>query len=465
LLTLKKALVTYLEHRQVIVTRRSQYELARAKERAHILEGLLTALDNLDEVIDTIRRSRTTDSAHQNLRRKFKLSDVQAQAILDMPLKRLAALEQKKIQEEYKEKQRLIKHLTALLKSPAKIRGVVRDELAAVKEKYDDPRRTQVMDAGKKQLTAHDLIPDDKVWIAVSRSGLLARMPDEGSAPRVPSRPKDVPVAMLAASTRDTLYLLAANGKAAAYPIHQLPEGVAWEGKGSHYADLTRLGRRDQLAAAVAVPPSLEAGYLCLATRQGGVKRVALTDLPGVSSEPFVVMGVEDKDALGWAEITMGEDELILATAEGKAIRFKEDEVRPMGLPAGGVMGVKLGSKEDCVVAMVIVRSRSDLFVIAEDGRAKRASLSEYPTQSRYGQGVITARFSASVKLAGACVIQSGDPIVLVTDKGSAKTIRGRSAPRMGRATQGQEVIALRGRDFVADAFAPHPPLGSNNDE
>jgi len=236
-------------------------------------------------------------------------------------------------------------------------------------------------------------------------------------------------------------------------------------GKGSHYADLTPLGRRDQLMAVVAIPPSLEAGYLCLATRQGGVKRVALADLPGVSSEPFVVMGVEDKDALGWAEITTGEDEVILVTAEGKAIRFKEDEVRPMGLPAGGVMGVKLGGKEDCVVAMALVRSRSDLFVIAEDGRAKRTSLSEYPTQSRYGQGVITARFSAGVKLAGACVTQSGDPIVLVTDKGSAKTIRGRSAPRMGRATQGQEVIALRGRDFVADAFAPHPPLGSNNDE
>ncbi|MBN1979454.1 MAG: DNA gyrase subunit A [Anaerolineae bacterium] len=465
LLTLKKALVTYLEHRQVIVTRRSQYELARAKERAHILEGLLTALDNLDEVIDTIRRSRTTDSAHQNLRHKFKLSDAQAQAILDMPLKRLAALEQKKIQEEYKEKQRLIKYLTALLKSPAKIRGAVRDELAAVKGKYDDPRRTQVMDAGKKQLTAHDLIPEEKVWIAVSRGGLVARISDGGSAPRVPSRPKDVPVAMLAASTRDTLYLLAANGKAAAYPVHQLPEGVAWEGKGSHYADLTPLGRRDQLAAAVVIPPSLEEGYLCLATHQGSVKRVALADLPGVSGEPFVVMGVEDKDALSWAEVTTGADEVILVTAEGKAIRFKEDEVRPMGLPAGGVMGVKLGGKEDRVVAMAIARSRSDLFVIAEDGRAKRAPLSEYPTQSRYGQGVITARFSAGVKLAGACVIQSGDPIVLITDKGAAKTIRGRSAPRMGRATQGQEVIALRGRDFIADAFAPHSPLGSDNDE
>jgi DNA gyrase subunit A len=192
---------------------------------------------------------------------------------------------------------------------------------------------------------------------------------------------------------------------------------------------------------------------------------VVLSDLPGVSSEPFVVMGVEDKDGLCWAEITTGEDEVILVTAGGKAIRFKEDAVRPMGLPAGGVKGVKLGGKGDAVVAMTLARSRSDLFIISEDGRAKRSSLSEYPTQSRHGQGVITARFSAGVKLAGACVTQSGDPIVLVTDKGAAKTIRGRSAPRMGRATQGQEVIALRGRDFVADAFVPHPSLESDNDE
>jgi DNA gyrase subunit A len=455
LLTLKKALVTYLEHRQVIVTRRSQYELARAKERAHILEGLLTALDNLDEVIDTIRRSRTTDTARKNLQRKFKLSEAQAQAILDMPLKRLAALERKKIQDEYKEKQRLIKYLTALLKSPKKIRGVVRDELVTVKEKYADARRTQVVGSGKAQITASDLIPDEPVWVAVSSEGLVARMPDEGSAPRVGSRPKDAPIALMAASTRHTLYLFAADGKAAAYPIHQLPEGVAWEGAGAHCADLTPLSRRDHLVAALAIPPALEEGFLVLATQQGSVKRVTLADLPGVSGEPFVVIGVEDGDALGWAAVSTGDDEILLATAGGKAIRFKEDEVRAMGLPAGGVMGVKLSGAKDRVVDMAITRSRSDLFVIAKDGRAKRTSLAEYPTQSRYGQGVISARFSDDVKLAGACVVQSNDPIVLVTNKGAAKTIRGKSAPRMGRATQGQPVIALRGKDVVVDAFVP----------
>lgn len=464
-LTLKRALLTYLEHRQVVVTRRSQYELAQAKERAHILEGLIIALDNLDEVIDTIRRSRRTDTAHRNLRRKFKLSDAQAQAVLDMPLKRLAALERRKIQDEYDEKEKLIEYLEGLLRSPKKVRDVVRDELETIKERYADARRTQVVDAGKVELTADDLIPDEPVWVAVSREGLVGRVTDEDGPPRVLSRPQDAPVAMLEASTADTLYLFANDGKAAAFPIHQLPEGEAWEGGGVHYADLTPLTRRDTVVAALALPVSLEEGYLFLATRRGVVKRVALADLPGVSGEPFPVMGVDEDDALCWAAYTTGEDEVILVTGAGQAIRFEEEEVRAMGLPAGGVMGVKLGDEDDCVVALVVVRSRSDLFAIASDGKAKRTPLSEYPTQGRYGRGVIAARFSASdVRLAGACVIQSRDTVILVTEKGAAKTVRANVAPRMGRTTQGEEVIALRKGDVVVDAFAPIPPLESDND-
>ena len=456
LLTLKKALLTYLEHRQVIVTRRSQYELARARERAHILEGLLTALDNLDEVIATIRRSRTTESARNNLRRRFKLSQAQAQAILDMPLKRLAALERRKIQDEYKEKKSLIKYLTGLLRSPKKIRGVVRDGILEIKKRYAEARRTQVLDAGKAQPTATDLIPDERIWVAVSRGGLVTRIPDEGVPPRVPSRPHDAPVALLAASTRDTLYVFATDGKAIAFPAHQLPEGVAWEGMGAHYADLTPLTRRDTVVAAIVLPAPSTAEYLFLATRQGIVKRVAVADLPGVSSEPFSIVGVEQGDTLGWIAATTGQDQVMLVTAAGRAIRFQEQDVRPMGLPAGGVMGIKLQNEQDRVIGLVIVRPRSDLLVVADDGQAKRTSLSAYPTQSRYGQGVITARFTTpDVHLAGACVLQSRDPAVLVTRNGAAKTIRGNKAPRMGRATRGQAVIALQGKDIVVDAFAP----------
>jgi DNA gyrase subunit A len=261
---------------------------------------------------------------------------------------------------------------------------------------------------------------------------------------------------VLAASTQDTLYLFAEDGKAAAFPIHQLPEGVAWEGAGTHFADLTPLTRRDTVVAALAIPSTLSEGYLFFATRQGVVKRVAVVDLPGVSSESFPVIGVEAEsgDALGWAALTTGSDQVLLVTAGGKAIRFKEEEVRSMGLPAGGVMGIKLAGAEDRVVALDVVRSRSDLFVIASDGAAKRTPLSEYPIQGRYGQGVLTTRIIASsASLAGGCVLQASHPVVLVTEKGAAKTILAKNAPRLGRATAGQSIISLRKQDAVVDAF------------
>jgi DNA gyrase subunit A len=469
-LSLKKALTTYLDHRQVVITRRSQYELARAQARAHILEGLLTALDHLDEVIDTIRRSRYVRTARTNLQRKFKLTEAQAQAILDMPLKRLAALERKNIEEEYKEKKKLIKHLEGLLRSPKKIRAAIREELLDLKERYGDPRRTQVADFGKEQLTAADLIPDEPVWIGVSRGGLVGRTPDDGSAPpRVLSRPADAPVALLGASTRDTLYLFTADGRATALPAHQLPEGIAWEDEGTHYADLTPLSRRDTVVAALALPPEIpqegQEWYLFLTTRQGVVKRVTLEDLPGVSIEAFTVMGVDEEDALGWAAWTQGDDQVVLLSAAGQAIRFAETEVRAMGLPAGGVMGIKLQSEADAVVGMTVVQPRSDLFVVTSDGNAKRTPLSEYSTQGRYGQGVITIRLGdEQTRLAGGCVLQADDPVIMVTERGAAKTIRARNAPRTGRATQGEEIIALRDNDVVVDAFLPRVPIEIETD-
>jgi len=460
LLTLKKALLVYLQHRQEIITRRSRYDLERAKERAHILEGLLTALDNLDEVIATIRRSRSAETAHKNLRRKFQLTTAQATAILDMPLKRLAALERRKIEEEYKEKQKLIRHLTSLLKSPAKIRAAIREELLAIKEQYNDARRTQIVGAEAASVTSGDLVPDLPVWVAVTREGRVARLPDKGKPPHVPSRVQEPPVALLAASTRDTLYLFAADGQAAAYPVHQLPEGAAWEGNGAHLANLTPLTRRQQAVAALALPPSPPQGYLVLATRSGMVKRIALEDLPGVNAEPFRVMAVAEKDALGWIAVTGGSSEIMLATRAGQAIRFQEKEVRPMGLTAAGVKGIKVKAKEDCLVALTVARARSDLLVVTEDGLAKRTPLSEYPTQGRYGQGVVTIRpAEGGMSLAGACVTQAADPVVLVTQKGAAKTIRARSAPRVGRPAKGQPVISLRKGDRVSGVIWPTPHI------
>jgi DNA gyrase subunit A len=463
LLTLKRALLLYLEHRQEIVTRRSRYDLERAKERAHILEGLLVALDNLDEVIDLIRRSRTAETARANLMRRFKLTEVQAQAILDMPLKRLAALERHKLQEEYKEKQQQIRYLTALLKSPAKIRDVIREELVALKGKYGDARRTEIAGARGK-VGAEELVPDVPVWVAVTEAGRVARVADEGGPPALPDKldRAALPVALLRASTRDILYVFSADGHFAAYPVHQLPEGAVWEGAGRAIGDLVSRSGPFPAVAALALPPARSEArseaegrpeYLFLATRRGMVKRVAVADLPMVGFG--TVIGVAEGDAVVGAAWTTGTDEVVLVTRAGQAIRFREEEVRPMGLPAGGVAGVKLQEaagkeEEDRVVALVVVRPKEDLAVVAEDGRGKRIPLSEYPTQGRYGKGVITARFAASgVGLAGAAAIPTGGTLVLLTEAGAVRVVGTRSIPRQDRPAQGRSLIPLRKGDRV----------------
>ncbi len=469
LLTLKRALLLYLEHRQEIVTRRSRYDLERAKERAHILEGLLVALDNLDEVIDLIRRSRTAETARTNLMRRFKLTEIQAQAILDMPLKRLAALERHKLQEEYKEKQQQIRYLTALLKSPAKIRDVIREELVALKGKYGDARRTEIAGARGK-VGAEELIPDVPVWVAVTEAGRVARVADEGGPPALPDKldRAALPVALLRASTRDILYVFSADGHFAAYPVHQLPEGAVWEGAGRAIGDLVSQSGPFPAVAALALPTARSEApgeaerrpeYLFLATRRGMVKRVAVADLPVVGFG--TVIGVAEGDAVVGAAWTTGTDEVVLVTRAGQAIRFREEEVRPMGLPAGGVAGVKLQEaagkeEEDRVVALVVVRPKEDLAVVAEDGRGKRTPLSEYPTQGRYGKGVITARFAASgVGLAGATVVGSAARsgaecrLVLLTEAGAVRVVGTRSIPRQDRPAQGRSLIPLRKGDRV----------------
>ena len=252
-LPLKKALLVYLDHRLDIIRRRSEFDLAQARARAHILEGFIIALDNLDEVIATIRRSRTVETAHANLRRKFKLSDEQAQAVLNMPLRRLAAMERKKIQDEYQEKIELIKYLEGLLANPKKMRDVIKHELLDLKARYADPRRTQIVSGEQKPLTAVDVLPDEKVWVTLTQDGILARTTGD-SLPKIERKPAQLPQALLEANTRHTLYLVTAGGNAVSMPVHQLPQSGDLTG-GSHYADLSHLTRQDHLSVALALPP------------------------------------------------------------------------------------------------------------------------------------------------------------------------------------------------------------------
>jgi DNA gyrase subunit A len=457
-LTLKQALRVYLEHRLEVIRRRSEYELSRAKERAHILEGLLIALDNLDEVIDTIRRSQRVETAHANLRKKFKLTDEQATAILNMQLRRLAALERRIIQEEHKEKLTLIKNLEKLLSQPKLMRLAVKEELEQVKEKYNDVRRTQIVadNHEKVDVTAADLLPNEKVWVLYSDKGTIGRTTSPEMV-TISSKPKELPVAMLEANTQDVLYLFTADGQAVSLPVYQLPQ-TRDIGVGTHYAELTGLTRRQHVSAVVVKPLDAE-GYLFLTTLGGTVKRVKAEDLPGITSEPFTVINVADDDALGWARLTSGEEDVVLVTAAGQAIRFKESDVRSMGLPAGGVNGIKLANEMDGLIYMGVVEENSFLWSMTDNGLEKATPISEYPIQGRYGQGVINVRLpKGATEVVAAVIGNEKQTIYITTVKGAvrrkdlgktaigSRSIKPRDMTRISKSDRPAGVTALRKR-------------------
>ena len=339
LLSLKQALRVYIEHRFEVVRRRSEYELARAKKRAHILEGIRTAISNLDEVIDLIRRAHTAETAAKRLRQRFKLSVVQAQAVLDLPLRRLASLERKKIEEEYKELKAMIRTLQALLRSPKKIRLLVVDELEKLKETYGDSRRTQIVRLGEGEtqatvLTASDLTPDKTVWVSVTPDGTISRAPEK-KTPRLSG--KSAPATIVRVSTRDTIYLVNEQGEAAAIAVHVIPETDKLH-EGVHFAKLSPLNDRHPIIAMFSLPPKEQQAkdwYVISVSRSGMIKKTELEELPGPSARTFQLAKINDGDRLGWVRTSDGSADLLLASVAGMAIRFKEFEVRHMGLVRG----------------------------------------------------------------------------------------------------------------------------------
>ena len=462
LLSLKRMLMYFLEHRQEVIVRRSKYELAKAKARAHILEGLLRALDVLDEIIALIRASKTADVAKQGLIKDFKFSEIQAQAILDMQLRRLAALERRRLQDEYREVIALIRTLEELLNSPKKVLALIKQNLIDLKARYGDARRTQIADRVQGTLTTHDLLPDEDVWVTLSPEGTLTkwRRGDPANEPRgkaAPAHLRAPALQIVAANTRDDLYLFSVKGQATRIGAHQVPEG-----SGSHFADLSGLTRRDRIAAMVALPKSSdqlpESSALLLATVQGKVKRVAVSELMDQASADPQVIGLDEGDELLWAGVSPGGGEFLLATAQGQAIRFAEDDVRSMGLPAGGIGGVKLAAKDRVVAAMVIAAVglmkgesvQPHVVLITTLGIGKRVPIADFPAQGRNGQGVVAAKPSPKLgNVAGAALAGAGDMLLCLTAGGGARSIPAESVPEMGRPAQGKSVIPLVGGDQV----------------
>jgi DNA gyrase subunit A len=458
MLSLKQALRVYLDHRLEIVKRRSEYDLRRAMERAHILEGLRVALSNLDEVISIIRRSRTVDTARENLRKRFKLSRVQAQAILDMPLRRLASLERKKIEDEYKDVKSGIRTLKSLLGSQKKMREYIASELIEVKEKYDDRRRTQIVQlkAGGQTVPVRmtDLTPDEMTWIMVSKDGVIARTLED-KLPRQSGT--EAPGWLLHANTRDTLYLIAENGESAAIPVHALPE-AGRPSDGLPISQASPLTGRHKLATILCLPPKsvmAEGWYVVSATRGGMVKKTEINEFPGPSAKPFTLVKVNDGDRLGWVKISDGKSDILMATAGGMGIRFSEDDVRPMGLVAAGVMGIKLKVGDE-VIGMDLLPQAGEVFLLATNGKAKRVPITDFPTQGRYGQGVVTWKLPIAVRLAGMAVGKGTTKATIHLAKYAAKMARLDDAPARKRtALRGAQVVEVKAGDRIVSFGVP----------
>ncbi|MBL8089577.1 MAG: hypothetical protein JNJ43_04585, partial [Anaerolineales bacterium] len=449
-LTLKQALRVYVEHRLTVVKRRAEFDLEKAKARAHILEGYLVALKNLDKIIELIRSSSDVETARAKLMKQYKLSELQATAILDMQLRRLAALERKKIETEYKEVSALIKELTTLLKSPKLMRGVVADELTKVKAAYGDKRRTQIVNLkeGTKAthaLTTSSVLPQQTVWIGVTDDGLVSRTADD-KQPRHSGN--DAPRFLVKASTTDTVYFVSKLGKAAAVAAHLIPETKKLS-QGSAYYKVSPLSENDGLAAVFALPANKSSlgEEVCVVTmtRFGMVKKSLISELPGPSSQTFTLVRVNEGDRLGWIGITDGKKkEILLATASGMAIRFKEDDVRPMGLVAAGVNAIKLDDKDEAV-GMEILPTDGDLFFLASDGKAKRVDVKEFPIQGRYGKGVVAWDLPNKVTLFGLVSGKANHVATIHLSKGAPKSARlDEASLRKRAASKGDLVVEVK---------------------
>jgi DNA gyrase subunit A len=444
MLSLKNALLVYINHRLEVVKRRSEFDLARAKRRLHILEGLRIALDNLDEVIDLIRKSRNAETAHNNLVRTYKLSDEQATAILDMPLRRLAALERRKIEDEYKEVSKLIRELEGLLKSPKKMRQVVAEELAAVKEQYGDRRRTQIIEVEegaklKDLLTVSDLVPEHETWVNLDGKGRISRTPEGKDARLWGSTAAQL---VLKGNTRDILYMVSSTGETAAVGMHSLPEAELAD-QGVRFSSVSPLKESARVTAIFSLSPEAEGKedwYVMTVSRNGLVKKSAISELPGPSAQTFELARTKDDDEIGWVLVTNGSDEILLVTANGMAIRFSEEDVRPMGLLAAGVNGIKLKG-EDVVVGAAVMDKNYEVFLLTTQGVAKRVKASQFPTQGRYGQGVIAWKLSRDEKLVGVTNHKPNFEVGIHLAKLAAKRVRLDDAKIRTRPANGNSVI------------------------
>ncbi len=467
LMTLKQILEEFIIHRQKIVVRRTIYLLKKAREREHILLGLKIALDHLDEVIKLIRSSKDAETAKAGLMEKFSLSDIQAQAILDMQLRKLAALERKKIEDELEEIIKTIKNYEALLYSPQKILDKVREEFTQLSEKYQDPRKTKIVKGAVGELSDEDLVQEELSIVTISQSGYIKRMKKDtyrkqGRGGRGVSgqslKEDDVVTMIKTCNTHDYALLFTNKGKVYKMRVWEIPEAQR-AARGTSLANFLSISQGETVEALLTVDEQTltsGAGYIVFATTRGIIKKTAITEFSNIRASGIMALNLGSDDTLLRVNLSSGNDEILLVTSQGQSIRFKETDVRPMGRQASGVTGVKLAKQNDEVIGMEVLTSasdKSDLLVITEKGYGKKTSVDEYKVQNRSGSGVLTYKVTDKVGKVSVARIIEKDPnfdLLISTQNGMIIRVDANTIPTLSRATQGVRIIKLDENDIVS---------------
>ncbi len=463
-LSLKDVLSAYVAHREEVVRRRAEFDLRRAEERAHILEGLAKALSMIDRVIAAIKKSEDREDAHRNLVKQFKFSDVQATAILEMKLQTLAHLEEQKIENELKEKKKIIEDLKSLLGSQAKIRKLIKDELGDIRTRYADDRRTKVVAGGLTDFKEEDLIPDEEAIITFSRAGYVKRLPPgtfrsqkRGGKGLIGSdvADEDFLIHMNVASTHDSILFFTDRGRVFQTKVWEIPP-ASRTAKGKPIHNFLEIPGEENVSAIVTYP-NLKAedaagSFLVMATKGGVVKKTPLSDFGNVRRTGIIALKLKKGDLLGWVKLSSGKDDVIVTTARGQSIRFKESQARPMGRAAAGVRGIRL-RKDDAVSSMDLIpgggKGKAErLFVAMANGYGKQTAIKEYRLQRRGGSGIKTAKITSKTGLlVGARLVDEEEEIIALSAKGQIIKTKLADVRTAGRATQGVKVMTLNSGD------------------
>jgi len=462
-LSLKNVLEEYIKHRKDVVTRRAKFELKQAKARAHILEGLNKAIDHIDAIIKTIKESANKEIAHKNLIKKFKLTDLQATAILEMRLQALAGLERKRIKDELKEKKQIIKELEILLKSPKKILGVVKDELKEIREKYADTRKTKVHNQAVGQLTEEELVHKEECVILLTKGGYIKRVnPQDYRAQKrggkgivgIKPREEDVVSYFLPASTHDDILFFTDQGRVFQSKAYEIPE-TSRIARGQAIVNILQLASQEKINAILNVDKEQGMKYLVMSTENGIIKRTKVEDFSNVRRTGLIAINLNKGDKLKWAKLASGQSEIILVTSKGQSIRFKESDVRSMSRAAAGVKGINL-RENDKLIRMDVIEKNAEkknlkVLVITKNGFGKKTYLKFYKTQKRGGIGIKTAKITEKTgDIIASQILDDEEDLIAISQKGQIIRTNLKDISCLGRATQGVKVMKMSQGDKVA---------------